>query len=91
MKPTEFKNEIIAELDIDYQDLENKATLSTSLVMVIHGKIENKWQFLEKIILKDKPDLSYLNEVFEEYKSKHLNKPKQIDYSDAKDPDDIPF
>ena len=91
MKPTEFKNEIIAELDIDYQDLENKATLSTSLVMVIHGKIENKWQFLEKIILKDKPDLNYLNEVFEEYKNKHLKKPKQIDYSDAKDPDDIPF
>ncbi|MTJ10731.1 hypothetical protein [Anabaena sp. UHCC 0204] len=90
MKPTEFKNEIIAELDIDYQDLENKATLSTSLVMVIHGKIENKWQFLEKIILKDKPDLSYLNDVFERYKNKHINKP-QIDYSDAKDPDDIPF
>ena len=90
MKPTEFKNEIIAELDIDYQDLENKATLSTSLVMVIHGKIENKWQFLEKIILKDKPDLSYLNDVFERYKSKYLNKP-QIDYSDVKDPDDIPF
>ncbi|MTJ50641.1 hypothetical protein [Dolichospermum sp. UHCC 0259] len=90
MIPTEFKNEIIAELDIDYQDLENKATLSTSLVMVIHGKIENKWQFLEKIILKDKPDLSYLNDVFERYKNKHLNKP-QIDYSDVKDPDDIPF
>lgn len=90
MKPTEFKNEIIAELDIDYQDLENKTTLSTSLVMVIHGKIENKWQFLEKIILKDKPDLSYLNDVFERYKSKYLNKP-QIDYSDVKDPDDIPF
>ncbi|MTJ15275.1 hypothetical protein FJR11_22465 [Anabaena sp. UHCC 0187] len=90
MKPTEFKNEIIAELDIDYQDLENKATLSTSLVMVIHVKIEDKWQFLEKIILKDKPDLSYLNDVFERYKSKHLNKP-QIDYSDVKDPDDIPF
>ena len=91
MKPTEFKNEIIAELDIDYQDLENKATLSTSLVMVIHGKIENKWQFLEKIILKDNPDLSYLNDVFEKYKNKHLNKPKQIDYSDVQDPDDIPF
>ena len=54
--------------------------------MVIHGKIENKWQFLEKIILKDKPDLNYLNDVFERYKNKHLNKPKQIDYSDVKDP-----
>lgn len=87
---TEFKNEIVAELDIDYQDSENKATVSTSLVMFIYGEIDNKWKFLEKIILKDKPDVSYLNDVFERYKNEYLNKP-QIDYSDVKDPDDIPF
>lgn len=90
MIPTEFKNVIQAELDIDYQDLENKATVSTSLVMFIYGKIDKRWKFLEKIILKDKPDLSYLNNVFENYKNEYLNKP-QIDYSDVKDPDDIPF
>ena len=86
----EFKNEIIAELDIDYQDIENKATLTTNLVMLVYVRVDNKWEFVDKILLKDKPNIEHLSKVYEHIKDKYLNKPK-VDYPDNIDPDDIPF
>jgi hypothetical protein len=90
MSEIQFKNEIIAELDIDYQDDQNKATLTTSLNMIVYVREDDKWKFIEKICIYDKSDLESLQKFFEKAKNKYLNKPEKVEYS-SDDPDDIPF
>jgi hypothetical protein len=85
-----FKCEISSELTNDWDDTRHKAALSAILNVSFYGLIDDKWKLLKKMELDNRQDLSEINEIFEDFKSDYLNQEKS-DYSEEKDPDNIPF
>ncbi len=85
-----FKCEILSELINDWDDKRHKAALSATLSISIYGFINDKWQLLKAMEFDNRQDLSEINKIFEEFKSDYLNQEKS-DYSEEKDPDNIPF
>ena len=85
-----FKCEISSELENNWDDKRHKAALSATLNISIYGFINDKWQLLKAMELDNRQDLSEINKIFEEFKSNYLNQEK-VDYSEEKDPDNIPF
>jgi len=75
MNKTNFKCRIEAELENDFDDLRNKATLSANLKMIIYKFIDGKWKSIHQIGFSDGQNIEELMEMFDDF-IKQYNPPE---------------